>query len=88
MLFFCFIWFLQGCIKLIKSDSKKLCYSKNVCINAVLLNSFIHGNLHKICITVSTNILNSKTLIVTINVSWAANQHIIMIFEGSCDTED
>ncbi len=23
-----------------------------------------------------------------INVSWAANQHIIMISEGSCDTED
>ncbi len=23
-----------------------------------------------------------------INVSWAANQHIRMISEGSCDTED
>ncbi len=24
----------------------------------------------------------------TINVSWAANQHIRVISEGSCDTED
>ncbi len=28
-----------------------------------------------------------STLII-INVSWAANQHIRMISEGSCDTED
>ncbi len=28
------------------------------------------------------------TLIIIINVSWAANQHIRMISEGSCDTED
>ncbi len=27
-------------------------------------------------------------LTVIINVSWAANQHIVMISEGSCDTED
>ncbi len=28
------------------------------------------------------------TLIIIRNVSWAANQHIRMISEGSCDTED
>ncbi len=27
-------------------------------------------------------------IIIIINVSWAANQHIRMISEGSCDTED
>ncbi len=27
-------------------------------------------------------------LIIIRHVSWAANQHIIMISEGSCDTED
>ncbi len=29
-----------------------------------------------------------STLIIIINVSWAANPHIRMISEGSCDTED
>ncbi len=29
-----------------------------------------------------------STLIIIINVSWAANQHIRMISERSCDTED
>ncbi len=28
------------------------------------------------------------TLIIIRNVSWAVNQHIIMISEGSCDSED
>ncbi len=34
--------------------------------------------------------LSSTTLIVPVirNVSWASNQHIRMISEGSCDTED
>ncbi len=39
----------------------------------------------------STTILISttvSTLILTISVSCAANQHIKMISEGSCDTED
>ncbi len=45
------------------------------------------------CITVSTKILsstivNNKTLIIIRNVSWAANQYIRLISEGSCDTED
>jgi len=29
-----------------------------------------------------------STLIIIKNVTWAANQHIRMKFEGSCDTED
>jgi len=29
-----------------------------------------------------------STLIITRNDSWAANQHIRMISEGSCDTKD
>ncbi len=29
-----------------------------------------------------------STVIIIINIYWAANQHIIMISEGSCDTED
>ncbi len=29
-----------------------------------------------------------STLIIIRNLSWAANQHIRMISEGSCDTED
>ncbi len=30
----------------------------------------------------------TRTLLIIINVSLAANQHIRMISEGSCDTED
>ncbi len=44
--------------------------------------------LEKKCIMVSTKILRSttvSTLIITRNVSWAANQHIRMISEGSCE---
>ncbi len=29
-----------------------------------------------------------STLIIIWNIYWAANQHIRMISEGSCDTED
>ena len=29
-----------------------------------------------------------KEILYTINVSWAADQHVRMISEGSCDTED
>ncbi len=52
----------QGCIKLIKSDSKDM-YNEDL---------WEH---------------NSSKLIMR-NVSWAANQHIRMISERSCDTED
>ncbi len=43
------------------------------------------------CITVSTKREVAQlfsTLITIRNVIWAANQHIRMISEGSCDTED
>ncbi len=54
-------------------------------INAVLLNFVFIWESWKIkCIMVSTTF---PTLII-INVSWAANQHIRNISEGSCDTED
>jgi len=36
----------------------------------------------------SRNKVAQPFLILTRNVSGAANQHIIMIYEGSCDTED
>ncbi len=32
--------------------------------------------------------LFSQLIIIIINVSWVANQHIWMISEGPCDTED
>ncbi len=31
---------------------------------------------------------NPESLIIMRNVSWAANQHFRMIYEGSCDPED
>ncbi len=43
------------------------------------------------CITLSTKMFSTQlfsTLLIIRNVSWAANQYIIMISEGSCDTED
>jgi len=39
-------------------------------------------------IMVFTKIFNCFQLIIKLNVSSAANQHIIIISEGSCDTED
>jgi len=40
-------------------------------------------------VTVSTEFEQVFLTLVTIrNVSWAANHHIRMISEGSCDTED
>ncbi len=42
-------------------------------------------------ITVFTKLFSTMVFnidLLKINVSWAANQHIRMISEGSCDTED
>ena len=52
-------------------------------INAVLLNFlFIKESWKK-------NIVHKYFVqLYTINVSWAADHHIRMISEGSCDTED
>ncbi len=62
----------QGCIKLIKSDSKDM-YNEDL-----FKNKF--PQKHKGA--------QRFTKLFIRNVSWAANQHIRMISEGSCDTED
>ncbi len=61
---------------MLNSNSNKSCYFK---LSIKRIHSF-----HKIIISSTTvsNIDNNK------NVSWAANQYIRMISEGSCDTED
>ncbi len=51
-----------------------------------LINAFYSSKKY---IMVSTKILSSTTdFNIDRNVSWAANLHIIMISEGSCETED
>ncbi len=40
------------------------------------------------CITVCTKILSSATTLIIRSFSWAANQHIRMIYEVSCDTDN
>jgi len=57
-------------------------------INNYFEHSFHKRILGKNCITVSRKILRSKTVLLIRNVSLAANQHIRMISEGSCDNED
>ncbi len=54
-------------------------------------SSYSSKNPEKSCISASTKILGSTAVFNidnNINVSWAANQHIRMISEGSCDSED
>ncbi len=74
-------------IKFIKSDSKDFCVTKKYIfqLNAVLLNFLFIEESWKKCITVLSQLF--LALIIS-NVSWAPNQHIRMISEGSCDTED
>ncbi len=74
-------------IKFIKSDSKDFCVTKKIIfqLNAVLLNFLFIKEIWKKCITVLTQLF--LALIIS-NVSWAPNQHIRLISEGSCDTED
>ena len=57
---------------------QKLCISDKCC-------SF-ELSIHQGILKKSTQLFS--TLIIIINVSWAADQHIRMISEGSCDTED
>ncbi len=40
-----------------------------------------------ICTKIVSTLLVYKLKLIK-NISWAADQHIIMISEGSCDTED
>ncbi len=64
-------------------------------LNSVLLNFLFYQGILKYwkkCIIVLTKILSSTAVFNIIinmrNVTWAAHQHINMISEGSCDTED
>ncbi len=80
--------FIQlGHIKLIKSDiqkisiSNKCCYFKSSVLNRenLIISRFPQKYY-------SAQVFS--TFIIIINDSWASNQHIRIIFEGSCDTED
>jgi len=69
---------------LIKSD-------KDIYISNAVLSIFLFiKKSYKKCIMVSIKILSNtmfSTLVIR-NSSLAPNQHIRMMFEGSCDTED
>ncbi len=47
----------------------------------------IFSKKHEKSIMISTKILSTPVFNID-NVSWAANHHIRMISEGSCNTED
>ncbi len=49
----------------------------------IIIFFYSSNNPEKKCIIVSKNIKQQNK-----NVSWVENQHIRMISEGSCDTED
>ncbi len=80
-LFYTFCWEIntfiqQGCITLMRSDSKDI-YNVRIVFNLLFI-------LKKI--KVSTKILSSTAILLTliiINISWTANQHVSMISEGS-----
>ncbi len=83
-LFYINTFIRQGCYKLIKSDSKDI---YNV-IKIFRLEKYPE-NPEKICIMVFITILSSTTVFnIDNNVSWAPNQQIRMISEGSRDTDD
>ncbi len=84
-------YFIQGCIKLIKSESKDIydvskSISKKYYYFLFCSSQFIEESWFFLIMfpQLSTAQLFS-TLILIINVSWAANQHIRMISEGSCE---
>ncbi len=80
------IFIQQGCIKLMAVKSfvmlKQIFISNKCCSFELFIKEFWKQKFKKIW--------NSTTVnkIIIRNVSWAANQHIRMISEGSCDTED
>ncbi len=84
----------QGCINLIKSDSKDIYNVKkrfyfNKCCSFELL--FVKESWNKMYYSFHKKYEAAQlfsTLIINRNVSWALNQHIRLISEGSCDTED
>ncbi len=67
-------------IMLQKMTVSNKCCSFELSVHQRILKEMYHS-FHKILI--STTVFNSIE-----NVSWAPNQHIRMISEGSCDTED
>ncbi len=81
----------QGCIKLIKSDTKRDIYNVTKDLFQICC-SFEKKNYLRILKIIFIKVLRSTLfptlIIIIINVSWAANQHIRMITKGSCDTED
>ncbi len=76
----------QGCIKLIKTDSKCIYDVKNSAILEFIYNNVKCINFNKKYSSDSAQ--SFSTLIIIINVSWSVNQYISMISERSCDTED
>ncbi len=73
----------------------KTCYKLFIFQKKILLNFLFFQESWKILsYGFHRNIINNIklhdffTLMIIINVSWEANQHINMISEGSCDTED
>ncbi len=75
----------QGCIYLIKYTVKRVILWNIIAIKKKI-NSFLW------CKTEFSASYEAAQLFSTLkairNISWAANQHIRMISEGSCDTED
>ncbi len=79
----------QRCIKLIKSDSK---YIYNVIKYLYIKKKLFNAYLYSPKIPEKNALLFAQkyvaTLILRRNYSWSANQHIRMISEETCDTED
>ncbi len=73
----------QGCIILIKRDSKDI-YN----INAVLFKSICIKKILKIHLCFHLNINFFSTFLIKRNISELTNQYIRMISEGSCDIEE
>ncbi len=80
-----FIW--KICIKLVKSDSECIYIVAKLLLNVLIEESWKTKILTEI--TVSTNISsNSIVSNIDYNIYKAANQHITIISEELCDTED
>ncbi len=75
--------YIQGCIKLTKMTVKTHYY-----ITRFFYNIYIYIIFHNPEINVLPFHKIDSNLLKIVNVSWSANRHIWMIFEGSYDTED
>ncbi len=73
-------------MKLIESDSRHNIRKEQKDLNIEITKM---KRILQIRIMISSKTLRSTAVFnIGNNVSWAANQHIRMISEGSCDTED